>query len=89
MWLDLPDMAERWRAFGWDVYEIEGHDACAMGHLLADLDAAPGMPHVLLARTTFGKGVTFMERQVKWHYLPMNDAQYADALSKLGADVRR
>lgn len=87
--LDLPNMAERWRAFGWDVHEIGGHDACAMGHLLAGLDAAPGMPHVLLARTTFGKGVSFMERQVKWHYLPMNDAQYADALSDVGADVRR
>lgn len=87
--LDLPNMAERWRAFGWDVHERDGHDAPAMGRLLADLGAAPGAPHVLLARTTFGKGVAFMERQVKWHYLPMSDAQYADALSDVGAGVHR
>jgi transketolase len=87
--LDLPNMAERWRAFGWDVHEIDGHDASAIGHLLAGLHAAPNAPHVLLAHTIFGKGVTFMERQVKWHYLPMNDVQYVDALTEVDVEVMR
>jgi len=87
--LDLPNMAERWRAFGWDVHEMGGHDAAAISQLLAGFRDAPGLPHVLLAHTTFGKGVAYMERQVKWHYLPMNDAQYTDALSELGVEVRR
>lgn len=83
--LNLPNMAERWRAFGWDVHEMEGHNVAAMSSLLASFSDAPSAPHVLLARTTFGKGVTFMERQVKWHYLPMSDEQFTDALSQVNA----
>jgi transketolase len=44
-----------------------------------------GKPHVLLARTIFGRGVSYMEREIKWHYLPMDDVQYATALAELGA----
>ena len=39
----------------------------------------------LLAQTVFGHGVSYMEREIRWHYLPMDDAQYATALSELGA----
>ena len=52
--------------------------ASAIGRLTTRL------PHVLIARTTFGKGVSFMESQIRWHYLPMNDEQYALALHELG-----
>jgi transketolase len=41
-------------------------------------------PHALIAHTTFGKGVSFMESQIRWHYLPMNDQQYALALGEIG-----
>jgi transketolase len=49
------------------------------------LDTAEGRPHVLIARTTFGKGVSYMENQIKWHYLPMSDAEYVQALAEIGA----
>ena len=52
------------------------------------LDAATGRPHVLLAQTVFGTGVSYMEREIEWHYLPMDDAQYATALAELGAPSR-
>ncbi|MGH9372167.1 MAG: transketolase [Vicinamibacterales bacterium] len=81
--LDLSPMAARWRAFGWDVHDVDGHDAGALADALQRLDTVSGPPHVLLCRTTFGKGVSFMERQIKWHYWPMSDDEYRQALSEL------
>ena len=52
--------------------------------------APTGAPHVVLAQTVFGRGVSYMEREIAWHYLPMNDEQYATALAELGAvEARR
>lgn len=81
--LDLSPMGDRWRAFGWDVHEVDGHDAGALTGTLQRLDTVSGAPHVMLCRTVFGKGVSFMERQIKWHYWPMSDDEYRQALSEL------
>ena len=83
--LSLSPMAERWRAFGWDVHEVNGHSVSDLERTVADLSTHEGQPHVLIARTTFGKGVSYMENQIKWHYLPMSDAEYAQALDEIGA----
>lgn len=83
--IDMSPLAERWRAFGWDVHEADGHDAAAMGALLNGLDYRSGPPHVLIARTTFGKGVSYMENQIKWHYWPMSPEEYRQALSEVEA----
>jgi transketolase len=83
--LDLGEPARRWRAFGWDVHELDGHDTSNLHSTIGDLDFAAGAPHMLLARTTFGKGVSFMQSTIDWHYLPMTDEQYAQALSELQA----
>jgi transketolase len=81
--LSLSPLAQRWRAFGWDVHEVDGHDPSRLEATVAALDVKSGPPHVLVARTTFGKGVSFMERQIKWHYWPMSDAEYLQALSEI------
>lgn len=78
--LSLTPMADRWRAFGWDVHEVDGHDAATLGRTIAALDVADGPPHVLIARTVFGHGVSYMESQIKWHYLPMSEDEYRQAL---------
>ncbi len=83
--LSLRPLGERWRVFGWDVHEVDGHDVAALKETLAALDTATGPPHVLIARTTFGKGVSYMEGQIKWHYWPMSDAEYRQALQELEA----
>jgi transketolase len=80
----LPHMAERWRSFGWDAHEVDGHDTAAIEKTIESLDTETGPPHVLIARTVFGKGVSFMESQIKWHYLPMSDAEYQQALTEIG-----
>ena len=86
--LDLDPLAARWGAFGWDVHEVDGHDVDTLSTTLTDLRRADGPPHVLLAATTFGKGVSYMESQIKWHYWPMSDEEYAGALQELEAARR-
>jgi transketolase len=83
--LSLTPMGKRWRAFDWDVHEVNGHNVEAMTKTIAGLDTTSGPPHVLIARTVFGKGVSYMERQIKWHYWPMSDAEYRQALDEIEA----
>lgn len=80
--LDLSDMRARWELFGWDAQDVDGHDTEAISAALQ----APrsGRPRVLVAHTTFGKGVDYMQSTIDWHYLPMDDAQYADAREQVG-----
>lgn len=85
--LDLQPMEGRWSAFGWDVHKVDGHDTGGMAKTIARLKTADGKPHVLVAHTTFGKGVSFMENSIKWHYQPMSDDEYKKALSEIGANT--
>lgn len=80
---NMPNMAERWRAFGWDTAEIDGHDVDAMAEKMANYRGQ--RPQMLVARTTFGQGVSFMHNQIKWHYLPMTDDEYHQARREVQA----
>jgi transketolase len=82
--LDLSPMVERWRAFGWNARDVDGHDGEAIRAALHDARTGPaGPPHVLVARTVFGKGVSFMEAQLKWHYMPMSDEEFRTAMAEV------
>src|SRR5262249_23336950 len=81
--LDLSPIEEKWRVFGWHVELVDGHDIEAMTARLNGLDYAAGPPHVLVAKTTFGKGVSYMENQIKWHYLPMSDPEFRQAMAEV------
>ncbi len=83
--LDLSPMAARWQAFGWEVAEVDGHDVEALAATLNAFDTGTGPPHVLIAHTTFGKGVSYMENKIKWHYWPMSDEEYRQAMAEIGA----
>jgi transketolase len=83
--LSLSPLAERWRAFNWDVHEVDGHNIEAITQIVAGLPATVEKPHVLIAHTTFGKGISFMENQIKWHYLPMSEAEYTQGLREIEA----
>lgn len=83
--LGVEPLADKWRAFGWAVREADGHDHDA---LAAALDAMPwesGRPGVLIAHTTKGKGVSFMEDRVEWHYRSPSADQLAQALGEIEA----
>jgi transketolase len=66
--LDLEPLAEKWRAFGWGVREIDGHDLGAIGEACAAVPFAPGRPSCIVAHTIKGKGVSYMEGKLLWHY---------------------
>jgi transketolase len=80
--LNLSQMKAAWEAFGWDVHEVDGHDTAGMVDLFAALRGAE-KPSLLLARTTFGKGVSFMESKIEWHYWPLDEEKYTQAMSDL------
>jgi transketolase len=83
----LEPLADKWRAFGWDVGEVDGHDPAA---LLTAFDAAVrprDKPLVLIAHTFKGNGVSFMHDQVGWHHGVPNAEQYAQAIAELEAEM--
>jgi transketolase len=81
--LDLSPLADRFRSFGWNSIEVDGHDPEGIARTIESLGQEPGPPHVLVARTVFGRGVSFMENKIEWHYWPLDDAQQAQALLDL------
>ncbi|MBK7972234.1 MAG: transketolase [Deltaproteobacteria bacterium] len=81
--LDLEPLADKWRAFRWQVVEIDGHDHDQIAGALARLPAKAGSPTVILARTVKGKGVSFMEGELLWHYRSPDGAQLERALREL------
>lgn len=83
--LNLDPFAEKWRAFGWHVQEVDGHDIAAMERILDEVPAVPGRPTVIIAHTVKGKGVSFMENKLEWHYRSPSDEQLAAALAEIGA----
>ena len=82
--LDLAPLAEKFRAFGWAVKEIDGHDHDAIRRALKTLPFEPGKPGCLIANTVKGKGVDFMEDKLLWHYRTPNGEQVRLALEQLG-----
>ena len=64
----LEPFADKWRAFGWDVVEVDGHDLDQLDAALEKAWAATDTPVLILANTIKGKGVDFMENNVVWHY---------------------
>jgi transketolase len=80
--INLTGLAKGVESFGWDCRRVDGHDVEEVARVLEARSV--GMPRFVIADTVAGKGVSFMERQVKWHYLPLDDEQYAQALREIG-----
>jgi transketolase len=84
--LDLSPVADRWRQFGWSVDEVDGHDLDQLKVSLAGEEGPNAPPRIVIARTTFGKGVSYMESHIEWHYLPLSDEHYAQAVAELDGE---
>jgi transketolase len=81
--LDLAPMAARWSSFGWDAREVDGHDEEALVEALGKEARDGAAPTVVIARTTMGKGIAFMEDRVEWHYRNLTPALAGEALCLL------
>jgi len=92
--LNCDNLPERWTAFGWRTSVVDGHSLPELTAALAE--TGDPRPHVILARTCFGKGVSYMEQgvpitqthlsvhRINWHYLPMSQLEFDLALKELG-----
>lgn len=81
--LRLDPLADKWRAFGWTCREIDGHDHDAIHDALSAIPHEPGKPTAIVAHTIKGKGVSFMEDNLAWHYKSPSDEQLAQALREV------
>ena len=79
----LAPLADKFRAFGWQVLSVDGHSLDALAEAFRQAAATRGRPTALLARTVKGKGVSFMEGQPAWHGKAPNDQELAAALAEL------
>ena len=83
--MGLAPLADKWRAFGWRVEEIDGHDLAAIAAAFAGFRATGDRPTAILAHTIKGKGVSFMEGVPSWHgSVTMRDADTIQSLRDLG-----
>lgn len=84
--LELEDFGAKWRAFGWNVIELNGHDHEALQAALADTHNPGHKPTVVIANTVKGKGISFMENDILWHYrFPHDGWEYDGAVNELHA----
>jgi transketolase len=83
----LEPLAERWRAFGWSVVEVDGHDVCELARTFDAMPVQAGRPSCVIARTHKGRGVSFIEDQVGWHHRVPTDEELGAALEELGGEI--
>lgn len=81
-------IADKWQSFGWHVQEIHGHNVLEILNALDRADEVHARPSVIIARTTKGKGVSFMEYDHRWHGMSPNPAQYEKAMQELAEGLK-
>jgi transketolase len=83
--MPLNPLVEKWQAFGWNAFEIDGHDFGQIFDAIERAKEVRGKPTMIVANTVKGKGVSFMENQAEWHSGPPTMEQYTKALEELHA----
>lgn len=81
--LDLEPFADKWRSFGWEPREVNGHDMKGLVGILSEIPFKKGRPSVIIAHTVKGKGVSFMENSLLWHYKSPDETHFKKAMSEL------
>ena len=80
---DIPDIAKKWAAFGWNVIEIDGHNVAEILKALDDAEKVKGTPTVIIAHTVKGKGFSFAENNAAYHNGMLTEEQYQKAKADL------
>lgn len=83
--LNLEPLCEKWTAFGWDVKEVNGHDFQELLNALGSIPIKSDKPSIVIAHTIKGKGVSFMEDKLEWHYKSPDQQQYEMAIKEIDA----
>jgi len=82
--MSLQSIAEKWKAFGWDTYEVDGHNMHELCEVFKKSTKSPGKPKVIIADTIKAKGVSFMEDDNNWHYRIPTAEEVLKAKQELG-----
>ncbi len=85
--MHLEPLADKWRAFGWSVTEVDGHNIAQLLATFARLPFKAGKPSCIIAHTHKGQGVSFMQDKVAWHHKVPNAEEVTTALKELGEVV--
>jgi len=86
--LALSPFADKWKAFGWNVLDIDGHDHCALRDALNKAKTSEEKPTVIIANTIKGKGISFMENNILWHYrFPHDGEEYDSSVAELKEQI--
>ena len=85
--LELSPLVDKWRAFGWDACEIDGHDMVQLTKVLSQEKSRESKPIAVIAHTVKGKRVSFMEDDNNWHYKIPSEEELASALKELGVEA--
>ena len=81
--IDLDPLRDKFMAFRWETYEVDGHDHKILGEVLTKAREINGKPKVIIANTIKGKGVSFMENKLLWHYKSPSKEQLESAIIEL------
>ena len=81
--MPMGDIPAKFKAFGWNTIECDGHDVDSVYEALETAKTVKGVPTIILAHTGKGKGVSFMEGKNAWHGKPISDEDYAKAMAEL------
>ena len=84
----LDCLVEKWESFGWDVIEVNGDDMEDIVAKLESINYTSDEPHMVIANTTKGKGVSFMENVAKWHHGVPSPEQYEQALAEIDERIK-
>jgi transketolase len=87
--MSTEPIADKWLSFGWHVQEIHGHNVAEVLDALDRADEVHARPSIIIARTTKGKGVSFMEYDHNWHGMAPNQQQYQQALAELQEELKQ
>lgn len=85
--MKLECLKDKWSAFGWEVVEIAGNDMTELVDSFSKIPLVKGRPHLIIANTIKGKGITFMENVAKWHHGVPSKEQMEKALEELNAQL--
>lgn len=81
--MHLDPLGDKWRAFGWSVEEVDGHDYAQLLDVFSRAPFESGKPTCIIANTHKGRGVSFMEDKAAWHHKVPNSEEFAAALKEL------
>lgn len=85
--VSLEPLGDKWKAFGWEIREVDGHDINELKDVFESVPFVSGKPSLVIAHTIKGKGVSFMENVPIWHYRLPNEEEMKIAYDELGLDM--